>query len=298
MNRRTHKSQLETAGLERLRLFALLALGSAFSLAACSNKAGNLGNTDAAAHDATAANPDATETADAGATDVADAAPPARHLVEVKLFGDMPLDNAVLDPQFDQSSGNWYAIGGFASGNPRGVRGLWHQYPRTPMDMPVYEIQNRMQDPPDTYLLGSVMSVAAPLSASVWIGRNIADQSKLGNAKPSLVATMAETGDERAYDLIPDSTPSVTFDGLVWQRYAGMMTDSAIGIVTMVFQDPAHVRLLITGPVVKSMSAFDLGTTRLTGRSLSRGETRALHAMDEWRHRQLDPRKAPVRPKL
>jgi hypothetical protein len=296
MIRRTHKFKLGTG---RLNALPFLAVGVAFSSAACSNKASNLGNTDAAVADAQMAAPDATDnTPDAGGMDAADAAPPARHLVEVKLFGDMPLDNAVLNPQFDQSSGNWYAIGGFAAGTPRGVRTIWHQYGQTPMDMPVFEIQNRMQDPPDTYLLGSVMSVAGPLSASVWIGRNLADQTSLGSAKPSLVATVASTGDQRVFDLIPDSTPSMTFDGLVWQRYSGAVTDTPVGIVTIVFQDPAHKRLLITGPVVKSMSAFELGKTKITGRPLDLGETRALHAMDEWRQRQLDPRHKPVRPKL
>jgi hypothetical protein len=281
--------------MNRLMKTPLFTLIVAFA-AGCSSKTGGLGSTDASiASDATVGM-DATAAMDAASMDVGP--PPARRLVDVKLFGDMPLDNAVLDPQFDQSAGNWFAIGGLASNMPRGVRLLWHEYPRTPMSMPVFELQNRPQDPPDAYVMGSVMSVPSPLSASVWIGRAMADSAALTQAKPSLIATLAASGDQRSFDLVPDmSTPQMTLDQFVWQRYAGMVDQTTVGIVTIVFQDGADKKMLIHGPVVQPMHQLPAGHATLGGRRLTEGEAKALQAMNEWRHRQIAPTK-PAKPKL
>jgi hypothetical protein len=250
-----------------------------------------------AAPDAQPTIPDAGTAPDAAAPDAAP--PPARHLVDVKLFGDLPLDNVVLDPQFDLHAGNWLAIGNF-TGQPRGVRLLNQEYGLTPVGMPAVVLQNRAQDPTDTIVLGSVMAAKGPMTASVWIGRHLGDAASLLKAKPSVIATLA-SGSEQAYDLVPETiTSSRTLDQIVWQKYSAMIADTPVGIMTFAFQDPADKPMLATGPVVRSMVADELpgGALHLEGRPLTTNETRAMRELAKWRQRQIGARtpKAATRP--
>jgi hypothetical protein len=303
----------------------LLAIGAAAISAACGNSGGTGNDAGLPADSGSSSNPDATmpgadaspstdsgpgtdaangdaSSGDAAAGDAtigADGGSPndgsVRSLVQVKLFGDMPLDNAVLDPQFDLSSQNWYAIGGFAGGNPTRVRVQHQEWALTPVGMPTMLVPARATDPLDSYVMGSVMAVAAPLEVSIWIGRYVPTATvTIAPAHPSLVITLASTGGDAAFDLVPDTTTATRTIGKIgWQRYTGRVTAEGAGIGTFVFQDPAHLPAWLEAPtVVSSMMAArheppGRVVPTLAARAPSAGEAKALKAMAAWRRRRL-----------
>ncbi|MFO0722207.1 MAG: hypothetical protein U1E65_00405 [Myxococcota bacterium] len=254
---------------------------------------GVLPHPDAAAPDAEAV--DAGFEPDAEPADVGNA---KRHLVDVKLFGDMPLENAVLDPQFDQSSQNWIAVGDLANGG-RFVRSQVRDLARSPVGLPALYFPTRSTDPTDTVLLGSVMAVPGPVEASVWIGRDDANSAALSQAHPFVIVTLASSGQEQAFDLTPMSTTATqSLDGVGWQLYSATIPESSLGILTFAVDDPAHGPLYVHAPVVVGTAARLRGIPPPTARArpLRPLEAQAAAKIAEWRRRRLgEAKKAPER---
>lgn len=237
--------------------------------------------------------PDAGIMADAGELEDAGTPPPARHLTSIKLFGDMPIENAVFNPQFDLAAQTWFGVGDFASGGTF-VRVQRRDFARTPVGMPVLAFPFRATDPADTYILGTVMSVASPITASIWIGRTSSDAASLGDVRPSLYFMSPSTGDEKAYDLAVDPmTPQQTLDGIVWQRYSADIADPSLGIITIAIQDPMHETLFMHAPTVLSQPQALLSSNRIVvARKLTANETTAAKIIaDKRRKPDVPPQK-------
>jgi hypothetical protein len=267
----------------------IVSVASILAASACSNGTTGLNDAGGPPADSGVTVADAGSNPDAGPVD--SGPPPLRRLVDQKLFGDLPLDNLVLDPQLDLGSQNWFAIGGFANNMPRTVRPAQRVLARSPASQPALAMFSRSNDPPDTFLLGSVMAAPAPLTASVWLGRDAAGAMELANAKPSLVLSKADTGEEAAYDLMPETlTSSRTIDGIVWLRYSATITDASAGLVTFAVQDPPHTLLYVHAPVVRSGHALRLESRAVRGRTLEPPERQAMRAMSEWRRQRLGSR--------
>ena len=77
--------------------------------------------------------------------------PPRRQLVDLRLFGQMPLDNAVLNPQFDPGAQSWYAIGDLSGGGAL-LRTQFRELALSPVGLPALLLPTRATDP--TYRTG------------------------------------------------------------------------------------------------------------------------------------------------
>lgn len=228
------------------------------------------------------------------AADDAGLTPPRRQLVDLRLFGQMPLENAVLNPQFDPGAQSWYAIGDLGGGGAL-LRTQFRELALSPMGLPALLLPTRETDPTDGVLLGTAVATPAPLSASVWIGRDLANAAALGAAHPYLILTLAGSGLEQAFDLTPDTnTATRTLDGLGWQRYSGTVSEASVGIITFAVDDPAHLPIYVHAPVVIAAHELLQRTPLLSARALSAKEQTASARMATWRRRRLG--QAPARP--
>ena len=97
--------------------------------------------------------------------------PPLRHLTTHPLFGGMPTDNGILDPQFAVLNGQgWmpYQI----SDMPRLSRGFLPG--QTPLGQPALWVPTQ-GNTIDLLLLGMAKPAQGPLDVSVWFGRKLVD---------------------------------------------------------------------------------------------------------------------------
>ncbi len=273
---------------------ALLVLPLALAAWSCSKSTEGLDDAGTMPPDGgTIVKPDAGSVADAGAEPEA-----ARHLIQLDLFGSMPLDNAVVDPQLDPSSQSWLAVGDL-QGQGRFVRAQFRELARTPAGLPALLLPARDMDPPDTVLLGSVSAAGAPLTASVWIGRASEDSAALTEAHPFLIATLADDGVEQAFDLVPDTgTATVSLDGLGWQKYSATVTETSVGILTFAVDDRVHLPLYVHAPVVLSRIPLRLAAPIARARLLTARERQAAKMIADWRRRRLGEAKEKVEPVL
>jgi hypothetical protein len=220
--------------------------------------------------------------------------PPRRQLVDLRLFGQMPLDNAVLNPQFDPGAQSWYAIGDLSGGGAL-LRTQFRELALSPVGLPALLLPTRATDPTDGVLLGTAVATASPLSASVWIGRDVANAAALGAAHPYLILTLAGSGLEQAFDLTPDTnTATRTLDGLGWQKYSGTVAEASVGIITFAVDDPAHLPIYVHAPVVIAARELRQRSPLSAARSLTAKEEKASARMAAWRRRRIG--EAPARP--
>lgn len=230
---------------------------------------------------------------DAAAADAGVPAP-LRQLVDLRLFGQMPLENAVLNPQFDQGAQSWYAIGDLSGGGAL-LRTQFRELAQSPVGLPALLLPTRDTDPTDGVLLGTAVATSAPLAASVWIGRDLPNTGSLGAAHPYLILTLAGSGLEQAFDLTPDTTTATrTLDGLGWQKYSGTVGEASVGIITFAVDDPAHLPIYVHAPIVIAARELRQRAPLLAARALSVREQTASARMAAWRRRRIG--QAPSRP--
>lgn len=223
---------------------------------------------------------------DGGSEDAAvvDAGPPARALVEVKLFGEVPVDNLVLNPQFDMLSQTWLAVGDISS-RPRYLAPRYRVFGQSPAHQPAVMFDGSTAE---SALIGSVMASGSPLQVSVWVGRNLADAATIEDIRPALIMTLAATGQEQIYELSPDpATSTATLDEIRWRKYTGYVQDASIGTLTMLIYDGTAKPWYVEAPVVQQGSQFRGGAPALRPRKLSAAEAYLSQEMAKWRRRRL-----------
>ncbi|MBK8012939.1 MAG: hypothetical protein IPK13_16485 [Deltaproteobacteria bacterium] len=264
------------------------------------------GMVDAQDADASSASDGATSTADGGSEDAAtldaaaaDAGPPLRTLREVKLFGEVPVDNLVLNSQFDLLAQNWLAIGNISS-QPRYIAPRYRVFGQSPAGQPTVLLDGSVE----SALMGSVMASAPPLRVSVWVGRNLTDAATFEDIRPALIMTLASTGEERVYELTLDAAnEAVSLEGIHWRKFTGSVRDASIGTLTFLIYGGAGSPWYVQAPVVRQDSSLRAISSALKPRKLSPIEANLSQEMAKWRRKRLGEaahrgRSSPRRPPM
>lgn len=256
-----------------------------FTLAACASET------------APPAAQDAGVTEDAGPVDAGPQA--ARYLVAPKgLFGDTPVHNRFLNPNFDLNAEGWLA------------------YPTRSGAMALPSVQRRFETATPTRqpllvmpkqgnnfgvgLVGTARAGDGAFDVTVWIGRP-SDAA----AEPISVSVvgMHVTEGERAWDLVVLEGTEQVLAERTWVQYGLHLDDGPVGFANLVVVDEGEVPVFVTGPVmipgpVQRPWGVPLD---LSGkpRPVAGPEARALEALRERFRKDLGaPRAAPRLPPL
>lgn len=181
---------------------------------------------------------------DAGAAE--DAGPPARVLVERRLFGDMPLDNRVLDPNLTLTGYGWFVL------NPAGtaqIPALRQAFAHTPTGQGVLAVEKGRATSAGVVVAGLARGGRGPLEVSVWVGRPKGPQADEPPAV-SIAGYDPASAADVATDLAVDAEASAILDGTVWRRYAVRLEGGLAGWTLLTVEDHAAAKLLLTGPAV------------------------------------------------
>jgi hypothetical protein len=283
-----------------------LILATTLALTACSKDTESLvdsGALDAGSADAAASidaaiadaepNPDAA--ADAGASVDAGS---VRRLVERKLFGDMPIENRVHNPQFDGTTFSWYAF----SDSGRFISTRTEHRAASPTREPLLRVSPDRRGGGSVVLLGTAKGSPTALEISLWTGAVNAGDGPM----VALAGVSPSTGDW-VLELSPTADPPAVLDGITWTRWAGRIDEPTVGwldvLVTHASAEPVYLTgVWITpaaigrarGPVEKLPEVRRRAATQL--------EARARAAVAAEQKKRLGappkPQTAPLRPLL
>ena len=214
---------------------------------------------------------DAAVSGDAGPT-------AARYLVPKKgLFGDSPVHNRFLNPDFDLSAEGWqpYPTRVGATQLPVVQRLFVGQ---SPTRQPILLMPKAPKNAFGVGLVGIARAGAGAFDVSVWVGR-LEDRAE-ALARVSLVGVDLATG-ETAWDLAPEPDTEVTLDGRRWVRHAVRLAQGPAGFANLVVLDDAEDPLFVTGPVMVPAALESRGPPRvsLPGRPLRVEERAGLDAV-------------------
>jgi hypothetical protein len=195
-----------------------------------------------------------------------------RTVEQRNLFGDMPSENRMLDPQFALLDGvAWLALG---SGWDWPAMTRMH-LPRTPSAQPAL-LASTSEFRPGDVILGSARSTSKPLRASVWVGRRLSADD-LDSAEVNIsVAGVFLDGTTEAVDLALDvDNEPLVIEDIVWYRFAAVIPEGPIGWANLVVIDDANDDLFLSGPVVVAdkNKAWPVAVPR---RALRANERRAI----------------------
>jgi hypothetical protein len=158
--------------------------------------------------------------------------PSDRTLTTHRILGESPLENLVLNPQLDLHT--TLTLFGFSG------LGRRHHFTSSPSGLAVLEIgQNDGAVIP-------VQSRAVPLDASVWLGRDGSEPV----AATALLTGLSRSGGVRVANLTRDPASREQHGNIVWQRFAGSVTESFLGQVQLVIESGIGGPLYATGPIV------------------------------------------------
>ncbi len=227
---------------------------------------------------------------DAGAQDlgIPDAGPPPRTLGRRGLFGDSPVDNRVIDPNFDLQSRGWSSINIPLNGQAQLAELSVQYHPRTPTRQPVLWV-------PGPGPLASVVTLGSvkaggPMSVSLWLGR-LLDQGR-SPARASVIGVGAD-GASVIADLVEDPQSAVEMGNFVWVRYATVVLEPTVGFLSVLVSDEAGGALALTGVVARPISQnklSGLSAPRAIARPLREQERRALTTFQAMLRSQLGAR--------
>lgn len=222
-----------------------------------------------------------------------DAPPAARVLVKKEALS-FPTDNRVISPTFDPRAAAMWLV----SPQGGGVRVLDH---RLPFDGPALR-STRGDNAP--LILGRVRLSAEPMTLSLWIGVNPADDRppEEAHAGRTQAEFQAYTPDRDAvefvsYGLIRTDELVVGHDGMVWQRYEGRTQRPTLGLGWLVIYGLETVA--VGAPVVQVVEAEPMALRRLpplmTARPVDPALKARIDALVAPRTRPRIPER-PVRP--
>ena len=173
--------------------------------------------------------------------------PPLRQLVTRPLFGQMPVDNRVLDPQFALVDGQGWMP--YTMSQTLLLSRVF--LPHTPLGQPALWVPGAT-NPSDLTLLGLAKSAAEPLDASVWFGRKLTDPDLEMAQVSASVLGMFGDGTESTIDLsLDDATEPVVLDDIAWRRFATHLAETPLGWVYLsLANNTTTADLYITSPIL------------------------------------------------
>ncbi len=231
---------------------------------------------------------------DAGAQDLGfpDAGPPPRVLGRRGLFGDSPVANRVLDPNFDLRSRGWTSITIPLNGQPQLAEVSVQYRPKTPTQQPLLWLPG--PGPLATVVtLGSVKA-GGPMTVSLWLGRSL--NAGISPARATVLGVGAD-GASVAVDLTEDPQSVVEMGDFVWIRYTAMMLQPTVGWLSLLASDESGGSFALTGVVAQPISQARLRGLSAPGaiaRPLSVPQRRALAALRAKLRSELGARLAPT----
>jgi hypothetical protein len=176
-----------------------------------------------------------------------------RRLVDRGLFGEMPIENHVMDPEFDLATDNWYAL---AAGG-QSLATIHKRYEtETPTGQATLLVPKGGANVGQVFVSGTAESSGGPMTASIWIARRSGEWTS--SVTVSLL-TVNPAGAAVGIDLAIDPmTPEKAIGDLVWKRYTAMVRDPAVGWMHFFISDATADPFSITGPTVVSARASRL----------------------------------------
>lgn len=221
--------------------------------------------------------PDAGVAADAGPADTGPRA--ARYLVEPKgLFGDTPVDNRFLNPNFDLNAEGWlaYPTRSGASRLPTVQRRFETD---TPTRQPLLLMPKAGNDF-GVGVVGTARAGAGPFDVTVWVGRP--KEAPETPVNVALVGTHYEDG-EVAWDLTAVEGTETERGDRRWVQYGLRLEAGPVGFANLVVYDDSEVPIYLTGPVMRpaAQQAVRRGPALITAsrRPVAAAEARAMSAV-------------------
>jgi hypothetical protein len=258
---------------------------------ACSSGSKPLGSADHGADSGTPSVPsDAGSPADSDAAVSLDGGS-VRRLVNRGLFGDSPVANYVVDPNFSMQTGNWYAFD--QDGN--GGKLIKRYEPKSPTSQPIIIVAKAPVNTKPVYVTGTSVSSGGPMAASIWVGRTGGE-----TATVSISLLMVDaTGVGQAVDLMPDPTSHpMTLGPTTWTRYSALVMTTALGWLYFFAHDDTASAYWMTGPTLLPIHAdlvpsLDSGFGR---RKLLPAEVNGIRIIERRMHDRLmrRPRSHPL----
>jgi len=179
---------------------------------------------------------------DAGVDSATDAAGP-RRLSTRGFFGQTPVENRFVDPDFNAIDGvSWNPF------NP--VNWDLSQVTRAYQMTPMGQVALRLQ-PPDGAAAGPVAGLAksapGPIEVSVWLGR--LEGTAVVELDVMLIAMI--DGSTSSVDLVADTTGDpLVLDGVSWYRFSARLEEGPAGWVSLRINNKSLTPLFITSPVL------------------------------------------------
>lgn len=237
----------------------------------------------AEAPDAEAMPPDAA----APGPDAAPVAPPLRTLVEPHLMGTAPIDNLVMAPNFDPMSEQWYAATGGMS-----LADAWLVVPtRTPVNgLPVFKI---LAGEEEHFLVGTVRGGAAPLQASVWLGRDIGITVDPGLLQVVVQGLPASGVTDDYFLLLAETDSETTIDRITWTRYSGTIDSTLLGFGSFIVDDQTQQALYVQAPtIIQVAETKGLIKARPSIRKKpTAAQAKAVKTFWDWQHKKAPPKR-------
>lgn len=181
-----------------------------------------------------------------------------RRLVEHRLFGTMPLDNLVLNPQFDQHSTLSFVFGG-------GPTRRYH-WSSSPMGLPVAALD------PFAETAVPVQSRDVDLDVSVWIGT---EQGVPVREARAVLFGLDTNGRTQVLPLALDNTPEQTHEGVTFGRFSARIQTRFLGLTALSFRNEGGRAMYVNGPVAVPANSRLTGVTPATVRPVALDEVNA-----------------------
>ncbi len=234
-------------------------------------------------------------TPDAGPVDAGPLA--ARYLVPPKgLFGDTPVSNRFLNPNFDLNAEGWLAYPTM-SGATRLPSVQRRFEPHTPTRQPLLVMPKDGNDF-GVGVVGTARAGAGAFDITVWFGRPTEAAAEPVTAS---IVGMHITDGEMAWDLSPLEGTEQVIAERTWVQYGLHMNEGPVGFANLVITDDSSAPIFVTGPVMipGTIQRPQGPAVDLSGkpRHLGPRETRAMQAMAQRFKKNLG-RVAPTRPLL
>ncbi len=284
----------------RLGLFAV-SVSVALALSACADDTGETDDPievdlDAGSSDVERGDAGGVDDASLADADGSETGEVVRRIVEREMFGEMPVDNYVLDPSF-QSYRTWlaYEVEG------QQTTGFLHTsrqvYPETPMNSAVLHV-SASEGGADLQVIGSVLFRPEPLDISVWIGRP-ADSDARVEVRLSGVRD-DEPSELKSARLESVASSERTIGDVRWTRHQ-VTVSGLFGPGYMFVRGGGDEEMYIHGAVVASQqdapTALRLPPVEL--QPASRYERDLVERVREWQRRQRpDPKNQLFRPSV
>jgi hypothetical protein len=227
-----------------------------------------------------------------GGVESPDAGPQAaRYLLPKKgLFGDTPVNNRFLNPDFDLAAEGWqpYPTQFGATALPL-VQRLF--VTESPTRQPILLMPKAPKNNFGVGIVGIARAGAGAFDVSVWVGRAPERVEEVTDV--SVVGVHPDEG-EQAWDLTPEPDTKVELGGRVWIRYAVRLDVGPVGFANLVVVDETDAPIFLTGPVMVPAPLESRGPPRvsLPGRPLKAREQAGLDAVARSQLQLTDPTRA------